>query len=529
MTSMCDSEEARVVWGFAPQMLPLALLHPLQVRWHDAWHGSRARKYVIRCSRRIGKSYFALIECDSLARTRPGAIIRYAAPTQKQVAQIIRPNMESKRWGILRSCPEDLRPRWVKSEGSYIYGNGSVIQIAGCDDGQYETLRGAACDLAVVDEAGFIDELKTVIVDVLLPQTLTTDGRLLIVSTPAKSPSHEFHAYDTEALERGAHQHATIYDAEHVTDDQREEYAAESGGKNTSTWRREYLAEWVVDTDAAIVPEFTDVASEIVVALDRPQFLDAYTVMDDGFEDLCVPTFAYWHFDRQAIVVEADIALRHANTDTVACAVRLREMEIWAGREWYERGLELLGLPSGTELEDLVERGMLKLVASTRDADQRSLHAQALAYARTKGVNLHRRALDGDPRLVADLSTKHGLTFGPVKKDDADAALAALRREVQRKKILVHPRARVVRTHFANGIWNKARTSFARSGGEFGHFDAIDSVKYLNREVNRSKNPFPTFHQGETPATHFIPPSNDNGAKSPEGRAIEAAFSRRVA
>ena len=40
-------------------------------------------------------------------------------------------------------------------------------------------------------EAGFIDRLDYLLKSVRLPQTLTTNGRTIVISTPPDSPAHE--------------------------------------------------------------------------------------------------------------------------------------------------------------------------------------------------------------------------------------------------------------------------------------------------------------------------------------------------
>jgi hypothetical protein len=76
------------------------------------------------------------------------------------------------------------------------------------------------------------------------------------------------------------------------------------------------------------------------------------------------------------------------------------------------------------------------------------------------------------------------------RKDDADAALNALRFRIQRRQVKVARKCTTVIAHLRNAIWNKAKTSFERSG-QFGHFDAVDACKYLVRHVDWDKNPYP--------------------------------------
>ena len=41
-----------------------------------------------------------------------------------------------------------------------------------------------------------------------------------------------------------------------------------------------------------------------------------------------------------------------------------------------------------------------------------------------------------------------------------------------------------------NATWNKSRKSYERSP-DAGHYDAIDALKYLVRNIQQNKNPYP--------------------------------------
>jgi hypothetical protein len=44
--------------------------------------------------------------------------------------------------------------------------------------------------------------------------------------------------------------------------------------------------------------------------------------------------------------------------------------------------------------------------------------------------------------------------------------------------------------HLKNGIWKKGGKEFARSP-DAGHYDAIDALKYMVRNINYTRNPYP--------------------------------------
>ena len=120
------------------------------------------------------------------------------------------------------------------------------------------------------------------------------------------------------------------------------------------------------------------------------------------------------------------------------------------------------------------------------------------------------RVVDADRIVLADLSSIHRMRLTPARRDDRDAAINALRLAITSKKLLIHPRCTALRAHLRHGVWNKARTSFERSG-EFGHFDGVAAACYLLRHAMRGKNPFPVHAPGVTQDDHFVPKRAVNG------------------
>jgi hypothetical protein len=103
---------------------------------------------------------------------------------------------------------------------------------------------------------------------------------------------------------------------------------------------------------------------------------------------------------------------------------------------------------------------------------------------------VYKRVSDVDLRLVTDLNELHQLRFVTTRKDNREAAINELRIRIQNKRIEIHPRCKNTIAHLDHAIWNKARTQFDRSG-KFGHFDALAALVYLDRNVDRNRNPMP--------------------------------------
>lgn len=400
---------------------------------------------VLEWSRQLGKSFLLCAFAISFALKNPGAQIKYAAPTGKMVKKIIRPHFRV----LLATCPIELRPKWKAQDGEYEFPNGSVITIAGCDKENAENLRGQHAHLAIVDEAGFIDDLKYVLDDILSPQTLNTGGRIIIASTPAKTPGHPYKEVCDQAREENRLSHRDIYANPRITERTIERYKKKAGGADSTTWKREYLALHVTDEESAVVPEFSKFKLSIVREVKRPELFDAYAGMDVGWSpDFTGVLWGYWWFEEATLVIEHELLMRKMNTDLLATEVKKIEDEFYKGRGRCEENA-----------------------------------GQQQPYLRVS---------DTDLRLISDLSINHGLLFCPTAKDDKDSAINNLRLMVQGSngKILIHPRCVKLIRQLENAIWNKNRTKYERSNLD-GHYDLVDALVYMARNVQRGKNPVP--------------------------------------
>lgn len=429
------------------------LLHSDQRAVRDQYLAAAGRVFVLCCSRRWGKSRLCCALAIEVSLGVQRAHVKYAAPTMKMAREIVVPHMEE----LLLECPPEQRPSFNRSELTWTFPNGSRILLAGCDNGNAERLRGTSMDLGIVDEAGFIDSLRYVVHSILLPQLITTNGRIFMPSTPAKSPAHDFTAYCLEAESQDRYAHRTIYDAPHIPAHVIEEFKVECGGEESSDWRREYLAEVVVDEDSAVLPEFTRRVDSIVQDVPTPLYRECITSIDCGFHDLTVALFGYYDFRNARLVVEDERVYQHANSGVIAPGVLDAERALWGDKE-----------PSV-------------------------------------------RVVDADAIVRADLAALHGLDCRLPRKDDKHAAVNALRLALSQGHVVVSPRCKTLIAHCKGAIWNRQRTSFERSGA-FGHFDGVDALVYMWRHTDKATNPYPRLHSGETHATHWITPDDSHHA-----------------
>jgi hypothetical protein len=441
---------------------------------YQAYRTSPHKLFVYDVARRVGKStLMSLIAVEDCLR-RPKAMVKYGAPTQEMVREIIIPLISQ----LAEDAPDELRPRWTPTENAFVFDhNGSRMKLVGLET-HADRLRGTALDSAFLDEAAFVEQLEYVIQSILVPQMQGRSwSKILMGSTPPRSPSHAWsRIYVPQAKLEGAYIHRTIMHNPRLSDGEKQFFIKQAGGMEGVENRRENFAEHVVDEDAAIVPEFTKEEANIIKEFERPSHFDAYVSMDPGFNDLTVVLFGFVDFERNKLCIEDEISLTKTNTQTLAARIRKKELELWANHS------------------------------------QQSGKANPVA-----------RYSDIELRLIADLSTQHGLSFVPTPKDGKEAAINALRTAVIRHELEIHPRCKTLISHLRYGIWNKNRTSFDRSG-DYGHFDAVDAMVYFVRNVPKWRNPFPRFMNGESHSTHHIRRSSE---KSEMGQKLKKAFQKR--
>jgi hypothetical protein len=364
------------------------------------------------------------------------------------VRTIVEPHMQT----ITAGAPNDVRPHWRSQEGIWHSPhNGSQIHTAGTDSGGADRLRGVATDFGVVSEAGFVDELRYLLHDVLIPQTATTRGFLWLISSPSVTPAHEFAKLCAQAEADGALIKRTIFDAPHIDAETREELCHIAGGPNSTTWRREYLCEFVADESAAVLPEFTRVEKEVIKAHERPRYYVPIVVGDIGFHDFSFFVFGYHDFRTGLDVIERE----YVTNKTVARDLASKVSEIATGL-WGPRAAEA------------------------------------------------RRFADAPAMVIAEL----GPEWSGIAKTQTDgvfktAAVNDVRTRLTHKSIRISPECDKLIAHCRYAVWRIPGRDLERMDG-FGHFDGVDALTYFVRLVDRHTNPWPALPDGVSHYTHWI-------------------------
>lgn len=456
-----------------------------QWRLYQALKGNGRKRKVLNCSRRVGKTYMLAADADSFAWHNPKARIIFAAPTLKDLEDIVQEAFEE--W--LADCPEDLRPKWLPTKKRYVYPNGAEIRLVGCDDRRKANrARGRAIHRVYIEEAGSNPVLKYLIGSVLGATLLSTGGEMWIASSPPDTEEHEFATMVRAAEEDGVLAHCDIWDCPRYTREQVEAFIKEEADLagltveeyvKTAEYRREFLGQLVTDPALAVLQAATPERMEGKDGLPAvvrempsvPMFRDRWVSMDLGFHPHFTHLlFGYWDFDRQTLVIEDELQHQRLNDTKLA---------------------QMLGGVKDTKGE-VLEPG--------KEANLWGVHPP---YMRVADNNY--------PMTLAELSSVHGLVFVPTRKDEKEAQIVHVNRWVASGKIAVHPRCKHLISQMKGAIWNKHRTEFARQPNG-GHYDAVDALIYMVRNVIPHMSRVPHGYGFNPDTMHRSAPEPDTDA-----------------
>jgi hypothetical protein len=429
---------------------------------------------VTLASRRWGKDYLATTLGEEQCLQQDRSQVRYAAPTQKMVRTIAEPHMHD----LVSTAPGEVRPVWRSQEGVWHHEhNGSQIHMAGTDNGGADRLRGVSTDLGIASEAGFVDALTYLLHDVLIPQTATTGGFIWLISSPSVTPAHDFAKLCAQAEIDGTLIKRTIFDAPHIDAATREELCEIAGGPESTTWRREYLCEFVADTSAAVLPEFSRVEKDIIEARERPAYFVPLIVADIGFHDLTFVLFGYHDFRKGVDVIEAEYVTQKTIARDIDAKVKQMAEDLW---------------------------GPAKA-------------AEAMRYA------------DAPPIVIAEMQGWQGIAKTQTDGNWKAAVINDVRTRLAEKSTRISPACEQLAAHCRYAIWRTPGRELERMDG-FGHFDGVDALAYFTRLVDRHSNPFPLRAPGVTRDTHWLDdePEHDLASSlAPRWRQPMTAGSKR--
>ncbi len=427
-------------------------LHKQQKQLYELYYSSPAKVQVWLIARRFGKTTALCVLALEQCIRQPNSIVKFLSPTKIQVNNNVRPLFKL----LLEDCPEDIKPHFSQKDYIYYFPNGSEIQLAGSESGHAEKLRGGSSHIAFVDEAGDCSNLKDTVNSILLPTTLTTDGKIILSGTPPKDPDHDFIDFIETAEGRGTLIKKTIHDNPLLTEKQITDLFEELGGSQSESSQRELFCEIIRDPSTSVLPEFTkDLEKEIVGEWKRPAHFDMYEAMDLGFKDLTVIIIGYFDFRNNKVVIDDEVVVDFKTPDTT----------------------------------------LTTLVSKLQRAEE----LRYFNYLTNEQKKPSKRVSDIDYIVMNEIKklSNYEINFEAVKKDNLDAMVNFLREKLKKKEISINPRCTTLIRHLRNVKWKKGeKAMFARSPDD-GHYDAVAALTYFIRSIDYRKNPYPA-HFGLT-------------------------------
>jgi hypothetical protein len=422
------------------------------------------KRPFIEAARRFGKTTSILCFVIEQLRRNPGWICRWCFPFKNQAREVLIAEMAK----LQRLCPDKYKFVYQTTDSVFIGPGESKLYLRGVNEDKGESARGPASNIIVADEYGFWNEPDYIIKEVLSPQLQNQEGRWLIkASTPPRNLGHLYYQEREDAVRRGRFIQKTILQNEALSEEEHNEIIEECGGVNSPSYRRERLCEPVSDPDSLIIPEFSD-ANIVPIDYPRPDFFDAYVAGDSGADDNTALLFAYYDFTKNEVVIEREWVDNGKTTAQIIQIAKAIEDQVWGTKKPFKR------------------------------------------------------VYDADKQLIYDIVGDHDYSVTYPRKEDKLAAIHELRVEVQSLRFKIKENCTQTIRQLKVGMWKDDRhTDFERSEG-LGHLDAIAASIYLNRAIDRSRNPIPRFH-GHNLETSFIPTSETH-YRSKNEQALASVF-----
>ena len=442
-------------------------LHSVQKEMYNIFKESPKHSTLVWVlARQSGKTWELACLALEQALQKPHSIVKFVTDTKLHAETILLPVFEE----ILRDCPEDVKPEYKVKQYTFYCPNGSQIQLAGTDSKHYKRLRGQKCDLVLIDEAGFCNDLDDVYGGALFPTTTHTGGKIVMASSIPEQLDHPFFKFIEEAQFNGRLTEKTIDDNPLLSLEQVAAIAQSMGGRDSLRFRREYLNEIIKDSNTSVLPEYTkELEKEITKQWVRPPFYDYYVSMDIGGKDLTVVLFGYYDFIKGKLVIEDEIKF---------------DFQV-----------------PGNNLELLTTQIMEKEKKLLYNED---INEQRKPFKRISDIN---------PIAINEiLKYSHGkLFFTDAKKDDKDSAINDLRVRLGGHQIIFDPSLKTLPLHCKNVRWNSPtnKEKFARSP-DCGHYDAVDALKYMVRSVLYNRNPYPAHYNVQREDLYVANPEKFN-------------------
>lgn len=399
---------------------------------------------VYNCARRWGKTSWAIKKAIEVVRNPAikKARVKYGSAFLTDLEEITIPLFQ----GHLEDCPHALKPKWISSKkkfvfptlygGKYTFDKPAEIKLVGLDKNP-DGIRGGYADWILIEEAGYVSRLGYLYSSVLMPMTIKRDNALItMIGTPADTPSHDFHTMSQKAMLEDAYLEQDIYTNTYLTPEEIERIHQEC--LSESDWLREFMCQWVIDEQRAIIPEFNSTNIKKVERDENFKYYHKYEIMDLGVKrDKTVCLFGYRDFKRAKTVITHECTMTGPSMTT-------------------------------QKLADLIK------ITQTKAFDTHPVYL--------------RKGDSDNPLLLQDLTAVFNLPFSATDKESLHAMVNQLRIHIDEYEI--DPDCKETIGCLRTALWNHNRDKFDHSD-VYGHFDALAALVYFERNVDKLTNPIP--------------------------------------
>jgi PBSX family phage terminase large subunit len=232
------------------------------------------------------------------------------------------------------------------------------------------------------------------------------------------------------------------------------DYVENLKSRYSEEMQKMYLeGQFVFATDKMVIPEWRP---DFIQELERQpeyKFYQHYVSCDWGLGDKTAIVYATWDFLRSVLYVEKVQTLtnRDAVTSNIATLIKATSHDLWQ------------------------ESKLVRYVGDSNNGQ-----------------------IIQDLNIIYNLpfvgTTKSNMSDDPQRIGIKQSMVNALREQVKQGKVIIDPSCLEMIGNLRSGIWNKNYSSFERSE-QYGHFDLLDALIYLNRNIDRASNPIPeTFY-----------------------------------
>lgn len=368
------------------------------------------------------------------------------------------------------------------------FRNGSAVIFRGSNNKQHRIRRGQEFNLAGIDEARDVDDLNDLIDSVVFPSLFSTDGYMIISSTPADTRSHALYQIRERAKLEGWLIEIPIYEAQKLdpeiyTAKRIEEWKEETlkGLDGQDVWEREYECKWVVNRTRVFIPEW-DTSKMVMSFSPDPydKFYHRYLGLDWGYKDYTGVVFATLNFRKGRLEVNGELTF------------------------------------SGKEVRtDLMY-------------DRIKIQRKAL-YGHIEDFKFYRQVSDSaDPILINEINRYKGMNVIPVEKANTlEAMVNEFRILVAQGKIVVDPKCSLLIHCLENAVWDENRDKLDQDVLAH-HFDHLMALIYLTRMVDWQANPIPRDYMIDG-VTIIDLNFNKKGNLTDSAMALQKAFGGRRA